>query len=172
MGRGLRPSAVPSPNSHSLLYAYIPTTGWMLVVTSLVIAPPHSRTSAGSRPGAVTLQLRAYKRGHCGDETVHTGSGWETSRVGGTCETNGPPCQIRRSHPRVGRHATGLLDARYSPGVVSRDFCVSHKPAFNIVTFQLTEAILSAVPSCDGMSDSAPNLPERAETMRHPQPAC
>ena len=45
MGRGLRPSAVPTPNSHFLLYACIPTTGWMLVVTSLVIAPPYSNKS-------------------------------------------------------------------------------------------------------------------------------
>ena len=172
MGRGLPPSAVPFPNSHFLLYACIPTTGWMLVVTSLVIAPPHSYTSADSRPRAVTSQLRTHRRGDCGGETVHTGSGWEAPRVGGACETNGPPCQIRRSHLHEGCYATSLFGAGYSSGLALRGLRVSHEPSFNILTFQFTGTILSAVPACDGMGDSAPNLPEREETTRHPQPAC
>ena len=172
MGRGLRLSAIPSPNSHFLLYACIPTTGWMLIVTSLVIATPHSNTSADSRPGVVTSQLRAHRRGDCGDETVHTGSGWETPRLGMSCDTNGPPCQIRRSHPRVSRYATGLLGTGCSPSVVTRGLRASHVPAFNILTFKFTDAILSAIPVFDGRGDSAPNLHERAETMRYPQPAC
>ena len=102
---------------------------------------------------------------------VHTASGWETPRVGGACEINGPPCQIRRSHPREGRYATGLLGAGYSPGVVTRGLRVSHVSASNILTFQFTDAIFSTIPTCDGMGESAPNLHERVETMRHPQPA-
>ena len=163
---------LPSPNSHFLLYACILKTGWTLVVTSLVIAPPHSHTSADSRPRVVTSQLRVYRCGDCGGEMVHTGSGWETPRVGGACETNGLPCQIRRSHPRVGSYATGLLGAGYSPGVVTRGLRVSHAPAFNILPFQSTDAVLSAIHAHDYMGDSAPNQPERAGTMRHPQPAC
>ena len=103
---------------------------------------------------------------------VHTGSGWENPRLGGASETNGPPCQICRSHPRVGRYATGLLGAGYSPGVVALGLRVSHAPAFNILTFQFTDAILSTIPACDGMGDSTPKFPEQTETMRHPQPAC
>ena len=154
VGRGLRPLAVPCPNSHFLLYECIPTTGWMLVVTSLVIAPPHSNTSADSRPRAVTLQLRAYRRGDCGSETVHTGSDWETPRVGGACEVDGPLCMIRRSHPRVGRYAASLLGAGYGPGVDTRGLHVSHVPAFNIPTFQFTATAISTIPACDGMGDS------------------
>ena len=171
MGRGLRPSTVLSPNSHFLLYACIPTTGWMPVVTSLVIATLHSNTSADSRPRAVTSQLRVYRRGDCGGETVHTGSGWNTPRVGGACETNGPPCQIRSSHPRLGRYATSLLGAEYSLGVVTRGLHVFHVPALIILTFKFTDAIFSTILACDSKGDSAPNLHERKEMMRHSQPA-
>ena len=85
---------------------------------------------------------------------VHTGSGWENPRLGGACET------IRRSYPRVGRYATGLLGAGYSPGVVALGLRVSHVSAFNILTFQFTDAILSTIPACDGMGDSTPKFPE------------
>ena len=172
MGRGLRTSAVPSPNSHFLLYPCIPTTGWMLVVTSLVIATPPSNTSADSRPRAVTSQLCAYRRGDHGGETVHIGSDWKTPRVGGACDTSGPPCPIRRSHPRVARYAPGLLGAGYSPGVVMRGICVSHVPASSILAFKFTDAFLSAIPASDGRGNHAPNLHERAGTTRHPQSAC
>ena len=104
MGRGLRPSAVPSPNSYFLLYKCIPTTGWMLAPTFLVIAPPHSNTPADSRPRAVTSQLRACRHGGCEGERLRTGSGWETPRVGGACETDGPHCKISGRHPRAGRY--------------------------------------------------------------------
>ena len=103
---------------------------------------------------------------------MHIGSGWETPRVGGACETNGSPCQNRRNRSRVGRYATGLLGAGYSHGVVTRGLHVFHVPVLNILTFQFTDAILSATPACNGMGDSTSNLYERAETMRHPQPAC
>ena len=102
---------------------------------------------------------------------MHTCNDWKTQCLGGACDTNGPPCQIRRNHPCV-RYATSLLGVGYSPGVVTRGLRVSHAPAFNILTFKFTDAILSAIPACDGRGDNAPSLHERAETMRHLQTAC
>ena len=162
------------PQTRTLSYTHVfrrPDGCWWLhPLRSL----PHTRIRQQTvgRRRSVTSQSRAYKRGDCGGVTVHTGSGWETPRVGGACETNDRPCQISRSYPRVGRYAADLLGAGYSPGVVTRGLRVSHVPAFITLTFQFTDAILSAIPACDGMGDSAPNLPERAEAMRHPQPAC
>ena len=88
---------------------------------------------------------------------MHTVSGWETPWVSGACETNGPHCKTRKSHPRVGRYETGLLGAGCSPGVVTRGLLVSHIPAFNILTYQFTDAITSIIIACDGMGDSAYN---------------
>ena len=53
----------------------------------------------------------------------------------------------------------GLLGAGYytSPGVVMLDLRVSHEPAFNLLTFHFPDAIISLIPACDGMGDSATN---------------
>ena len=123
MERGLRPSAVPSPNLHFLLYECIPTTVWMLVVTFLVIAPLYSNTSSvDSRPRSVMSQLPVGRHGDCEGEALRTGCGWETPRVGGACETDVPPCKILGRHPRVGHYRR----ASSAPGIVSvRSYIVS-----------------------------------------------
>ena len=88
---------------------------------------------------------------------MHTVSSWETSRVGGVCETDGPHWKILRRHPRVGRYEVGLLGAGCSPGVVTHGLHVSHVPAFNILTFPLTDDIIFTVLACDSMDESATN---------------
>ena len=86
---------------------------------------------------------------------MHISSGWEIPRIGGACETNGPPCQIRRSHPRVGHYATGLLGAGYSPDVVT---CGSAS---------LTYRRSISSPS-SSRTPSSPHLPAVAWVTAHP----
>ena len=90
---------------------------------------------------------------------MHIGSGWETPRVDGVRETDDPPCKIHSNHPRVGRYGMGLLGTECNPGVVMHSLRLSPVPAFNILTFQFTDATISAtaILTCDGMGDSATN---------------
>ena len=94
---------------------------------------------------------------------MHTGNGWETPRVGGACETDGPPCTICGSHPRVGSYATGLLVTGYSPGVVMLGLGVSPVLAINLLPFQFSDPAIFAIHACDIMGDSSTTQHERKD---------
>ena len=49
----------------------------------------------------------------------------------------------------------GLFSAWYSPDVVRHVLRVPPLSAIGILTFQFTDALNSANPSCDGMGDNA-----------------